>query len=264
MQIITYLGDSKLSWIDTPMSATVNRSRKSRSSKPSYKMMIITAIASQTRSRRGVSRQMIASYLQQNYHVSSGGRFNAALRSALNSGIDSGIFKFGNTKQRFKLTDDGRKLNNKQTAKTNQRTARGTKTKKQKKNEIADTNTADKSTQCDIKLDQQDQAEDTERIDVLPEFNRSSARAKSGDCVQRIRVNLNQHGMIFYKLRNPMISRKIPIFVRLCKRRSRYCSLSTVFDLHVIVGHQSTLCALSEFPLSDFNITLFLSLNIHR
>ena len=81
---------------------------------------------------------------------------------------------------------------------------------------------------------------------------------------QYIRVNLNQHGMIFYKLRNSMISRIIPIFVRLCRGRSRYCSLSTAFDLHVIVGHQGTLCALSEFPLSDFNIALFLSLNIHR
>ena len=166
MRIIKCLCHDKLLQIidcDTAMSATVNRSRKPRSSKPSYKIMVLTAIASQRKSRRGVSRQRIAAYLQQHYHVSTGGRFNAALRSALNSGIQSGILKFGDTKQRFNLTNEGRKLKKKKTAKSNKRTANETKRKEQKKNERADTNTAGTSPRCNIEFDQKDYASTDDR-----------------------------------------------------------------------------------------------------
>lgn len=74
-------------------------------SKPSYKSMIINAISSHSNPRRGVSRQLIANYLQENFTVSSGGRFNSALRRALQSGITSGIFQFGDSEQRYKLTN---------------------------------------------------------------------------------------------------------------------------------------------------------------
>ena len=81
--------------------------------KQSYKMMIITAIVSHKTCHRGVSRQAISAYLQGNYSVSCGSRFNTALRSALKSGIDAGIFVFGDSKQRFNLTEKGRKLKKK-------------------------------------------------------------------------------------------------------------------------------------------------------
>ena len=43
----------------------------------------------------------------------------------------------------------------------------------------------------------------------------------AGFPIDNIKVNFNQYGIIFNKLRISMISRDIPIFVRLCRRRSR-------------------------------------------
>ena len=86
--------------------ATMEPLRKKKTTKPSYKMMIIAAITSQGKSGPGLSRQEIASYLQQNYPVSIGSRFNAALQSALKSGINSGIFVFDESNQRFNLNEE--------------------------------------------------------------------------------------------------------------------------------------------------------------
>ena len=135
---------------DIVMSTTGHSTKQVRSRKPSYKIMIITAIASQTKSRRGTSRQRIASYLQQHYAVSSGGRFNAALRSALNSGIQSGIFKFGETKQRFKLTKNSRKQCKAKRKKTIKTKKRGQESNKR----IDAKNTTDNSTLDDVVLSQ--------------------------------------------------------------------------------------------------------------
>ena len=77
-------------------------------------MMIISAIASQRMSPRNVSRETIAAYLQQNYPVSTGGRFNSALGSALQSGINDDIFVCDEQTKGFDLTDDGRKLQRQQ------------------------------------------------------------------------------------------------------------------------------------------------------
>ena len=81
---------------------------------PSYKIMILDAIASRSYFGRGVTRQAIAKYIQSNHAVSTGTRFTCALRNALKSGIKTGIIVFGKTKQRFKTSDDGRKLRNRQ------------------------------------------------------------------------------------------------------------------------------------------------------
>merc|ERR1712154_243513 len=51
--------------------------------------------------RRGCSRSAIARWIQINLGKESGSTFNAALRSALKKGIESGLFKEGNSKQRF-------------------------------------------------------------------------------------------------------------------------------------------------------------------
>ena len=194
MQKIITVRRDKLSRVfnrDRAMSTAGKATRKARPRKPSYKVMIIKAIASQTNSRRGVSRQRIVSFLQQQYFVSTGGRFNAALRSALSSGITSGILKFGDTKQRFKLTTDGRKLGKKKTAKTNGGKANQKHMTRQNTNERADKKTADKSTQCDIVSDQPDyantgdglllhtDADDTNKVEILSELNAFLGTAKT-------------------------------------------------------------------------------------
>merc|ERR1712228_234359 len=53
--------------------------------------------------RRGCSRSAIARWIQINCEKSSGSTFNAALRSAIKKGLESGLFKEGNSKQRFRI-----------------------------------------------------------------------------------------------------------------------------------------------------------------
>merc|ERR1712228_95366 len=53
--------------------------------------------------RRGCSRSAIARWIQINCEKSSGSTFKAALRSAIKKGLESGLFKEGNSKQRFRI-----------------------------------------------------------------------------------------------------------------------------------------------------------------
>ena len=169
--------------------------------------MIIIAIASQRKARNGVSRQRIASYLQQHYPVSSGGRFNAALRSALNSGINSGIFKFGNTKHRFNLTDNGRNLHKGKTAKDKRNKTNENRKGQQKNNvRVKENNTADKSTQCDFHFtnDQQSESntgdrvqftleeEDTDKIHIRSELKKLLDRAQTPFVRNRVQRLIEQ------------------------------------------------------------------------
>merc|ERR1711971_761668 len=64
--------------------------------------MIVKAIVA-IKDRRGCSRSAIARWIQINLGKESGSTFNAALRSALKKGIESGLFKEGNSKQRFRI-----------------------------------------------------------------------------------------------------------------------------------------------------------------
>merc|ERR1712228_989050 len=53
--------------------------------------------------RRGCSRSAIARWIQINCEKSSGSTFHGALRSAIKKGLESGLFKEGNSKQRFRI-----------------------------------------------------------------------------------------------------------------------------------------------------------------
>merc|ERR1711997_1311018 len=64
--------------------------------------MIVKAIVA-IKDRRGCSRSAIARWIQINCEKSSGSTFNAALRSAIKKGLESGLFKEGNSKQRFRI-----------------------------------------------------------------------------------------------------------------------------------------------------------------
>merc|ERR1711971_1510511 len=70
--------------------------------KATYQEMIVKAIVA-IKDRRGCSRSAIARWIQINLGKESGSTFNAALRSALKKGIESGLFKEGNSKQRFRI-----------------------------------------------------------------------------------------------------------------------------------------------------------------
>merc|ERR1711971_1124132 len=70
--------------------------------KATYQEMIVKAIVA-IKDRRGCSRSAIARWIQINLGKESGSIFNAALRSALKKGIESGLFKEGNSKQRFRI-----------------------------------------------------------------------------------------------------------------------------------------------------------------
>merc|ERR1711997_419887 len=70
--------------------------------KATYQEMIVKAIVA-IKDRRGCSRSAIARWIQINLGKESGSTFNAALRSALKKGIESGLFKVGNSKQRFRI-----------------------------------------------------------------------------------------------------------------------------------------------------------------
>merc|ERR1712228_1064313 len=70
--------------------------------KATYQEMIVKAIVA-IKDRRGCSRSAIARWIQINCEKSSGSTFNAALRSAIKKGLESGLFKEGNSKQRFRI-----------------------------------------------------------------------------------------------------------------------------------------------------------------
>ena len=83
-----------------------------KASHPSYKLMAMEAIAHTRHAGKGASRAAIANYIQSTYKIEGGGMFNAALRRALMSGCAAGVFAHGDSAQRFKLTDAGRKVRN--------------------------------------------------------------------------------------------------------------------------------------------------------
>lgn len=61
---------------------------------PTYLDMIATALCESKKAR---SRQYLANYIIQNYDKKEGARFNAALRNALQRGIDRNILKITKT-----------------------------------------------------------------------------------------------------------------------------------------------------------------------
>merc|ERR1712087_320509 len=70
--------------------------------KATYQEMIVKAIVA-IKDRRGCSRSAIARWIQINCEKSSGSTFHGALRSAIKKGLESGLFKEGNSKQRFRI-----------------------------------------------------------------------------------------------------------------------------------------------------------------
>lgn len=76
--------------------------------KPSLKM-VIEAIASRKYVSRGISRHSIAKYLERNFPVPTGSQFDSTLRSVLKSGVAAGLFAFGSSRSRFKLSRHARK-----------------------------------------------------------------------------------------------------------------------------------------------------------
>jgi len=72
--------------------------------------MVFEAISATHHAGKGVSRQKIAAYIKANWdNIAEGAHFNAALRHALKDGIDRGVLVQGETIQRWKITDLGRK-----------------------------------------------------------------------------------------------------------------------------------------------------------
>merc|ERR1712048_1323647 len=75
---------------------------KEEPKKETYSELIVKAIIA-IKDRRGCSRSAIARWIQINYGKEGGSAFNAYLRNALKKGLESGLFKEGKTKQRFKI-----------------------------------------------------------------------------------------------------------------------------------------------------------------
>lgn len=77
---------------------------------PPYIRMVFEAISHTRHAGKGVSRAKIANYIKDNYdNIAEGSQFNACLRRALNDGLDRGVLVHGETTQRYKVTDLGRK-----------------------------------------------------------------------------------------------------------------------------------------------------------
>merc|ERR1712048_843639 len=70
--------------------------------KETYSEMIVKAILA-IKDRKGCSRSAIARWIQINCGKEGGSLFNSYLRNALKKGLESGLFKEGKTKQRFKI-----------------------------------------------------------------------------------------------------------------------------------------------------------------
>merc|ERR1712129_479201 len=70
--------------------------------KETYSEMVVKAIVA-IKDRRGCSRSAIARWIQINCKKEGGSSFNAYLRNALKKGMESGLFKAGSTKQRFRI-----------------------------------------------------------------------------------------------------------------------------------------------------------------
>jgi hypothetical protein len=89
-------------------SSTSNTSKKSQH--PTYLNMVYEAISSQSHFGHGASSASIRNYIKANYDgLADTGIFNANIRKALQKGLDDGYLEHGDTIQRFKLTDKGRK-----------------------------------------------------------------------------------------------------------------------------------------------------------
>ena len=78
-----------------------------QSSRPSYRMMVMNAIAAQSHFGHGASRAAIANYIKANNQVGQQS-FTANVRRALNGLMDDKMIVHGDTVQRYKLTDKGR------------------------------------------------------------------------------------------------------------------------------------------------------------
>eukprot|EP01084_Bolivina_argentea_P279105 477103_1 len=91
------------------MSAKKKSSRK-KATHPSFKLMIMAAIAANTNRAKGASRAAIANYIKATYKMGGNANFNAHLRRALAAGLAAGVLQQGSTNQRFKMTDAGRKV----------------------------------------------------------------------------------------------------------------------------------------------------------
>merc|ERR1712244_94831 len=92
-----------------PIKRPINKSRKmsakSKAPEPkkeTYSEMIVKAILA-IKDRKGCSRSAIARWIQINCNKEGGSLFNSYLRVALKKGIESGLFKEGNSKQRFRI-----------------------------------------------------------------------------------------------------------------------------------------------------------------
>eukprot|EP01084_Bolivina_argentea_P172895 299460_1 len=94
-----------------PSSSTPNRSRtKKKSRNPPYIRMVFEAITKTRHAGKGVSRAKIASYIKSNWdNIAEGTQFNSFLRRAIKNGMERGVLEEGQTNQRFKITDLGRK-----------------------------------------------------------------------------------------------------------------------------------------------------------
>ena len=88
-----------------------SRSRKASAPRnPPYIRMVFEAISHTRHAGKGVSRAKIANYIKDNYdNIAEGAQFNSCLRRALNDGLDRGVLVNGETTQRYKITDLGRK-----------------------------------------------------------------------------------------------------------------------------------------------------------
>eukprot|EP01084_Bolivina_argentea_P233238 392882_1 len=92
-----------------PSRATKTKKISKQKQKP-FIRMAFHAIVHTKHGGKGVSRAAIATHIRTNFQVrSTGGRFNSALRNALNDGIQRGVLLHGSSKQRFKITPLGKK-----------------------------------------------------------------------------------------------------------------------------------------------------------
>ena len=84
------------------MSASAKSKSKSEPKKETYSEMVVKAILA-IKDRRGCSRSAITRWVQINCDKEGGSSLNAYLRNALKKGMESGLFKEGKTKQRFRI-----------------------------------------------------------------------------------------------------------------------------------------------------------------
>lgn len=163
-------------------STTRSKSKKNKKKtvprNPPYIRMVFEAITSTRHAGKGVSRAKVASYIKANYeNIAEGPQFNSCLRRALKDGIDRGVLENGETIQRYKITNLGRKeRSEKNESKKYDIEEEEEKAKKEEKKRKA----AEKKRKAAEKKRKQKEKEEREREAAKKKKKKTSKKSKRG------------------------------------------------------------------------------------